>query len=125
MFFSGSYDKTVKCWDANSLRSACDVELPTKCRTLALSDAATTHSLVAIGSDDNVVRLWDPASNAIAHTLSGHRGSVHAIEWLRSNEHALATGGAEGDVRLWDIRSAGAYMILDRHNTQPLSLIHI
>ena len=119
MFFSGSYDKTVKCWDANSLRSACDVELPTKCRTLALSDAATTHSLVAIGSDDNIVRLWDPASNAIAHTLSGHRGSVHAIEWLRSNEHALATGGAEGDVRLWDIRSAGAYMILDRHNTQP------
>jgi len=123
VFFTGSYDGAVKCWDANCLRVATETELATKCRAAELSARATSHSLVAIGSDDDVVRLWDPASNVIAHTLSGHRGSVHAIEWSRSNEYALATGGAEGDVRLWDIRRAGAYMILDRHNTQATARV--
>jgi len=123
VFFTGSYDGRVKCWDANCLRAATETTLASKCRAVALSARATSHSLVAIGSDDDIVRLWDPVSNVIAHTLSGHRGSVHAIEWLRSNEHALATGGAEGDVRLWDIRRAGAYMILDRHNTQATARV--
>jgi DNA excision repair protein ERCC-8 len=119
MFFTGSYDGAVKCWDANCLAVASETTSEKKCRAVALSSRATTHSLVAIGSDDAVVKLWDPASNVIAHTLSGHRGSVHAIEWLASSEYALATGGAEGDVRIWDIRRAGSYMIFDRHNTQP------
>ena len=94
--FTGSYDGAVKCWDANCLRVATETELATSVAPRA-GARATSHSLVAIGSDDDVVRLWDPASNVIAHTLSGHRGSVHAIEWSRSNEYALATGGAEGD----------------------------
>lgn len=55
MFFFGLYDKMVKCWDVNSLCLVCDVELSTKCRTLALSDAATTYLFVVIGLDDNVV----------------------------------------------------------------------
>ena len=118
-FFTASYDHVVKFWDANALVVASEVDVGSKCRTLALSERATARALVAVGSDDDGVKLWDPAANVIAHTLSGHRGGVSAIDWLRSSEYALATGGAEGDIRLWDIRRAGAYMIFDRHNTQP------
>mmetsp|Transcript_4795 Transcript_4795/g.15998 ORF Transcript_4795/g.15998 Transcript_4795/m.15998 type:complete len:544 (-) Transcript_4795:147-1778(-) len=118
MFFTCGFDAAVKCWDANSLLEASALELEAKCHALALSSISTSHALVAIGTDDAVVRLWDPGANVIAHTLSGHRGSVRAIDWALSSEYQLATGGAEGDVRVWDIRRAGAFMILDRHNTQ-------
>lgn len=41
--------------------------------------------------------------NVIVYMFLGYCGSVYVIEWLRSNEYALVTGGVEGDVRLWDI----------------------
>lgn len=117
-FFTAGFDGCAKFWDANTLCHVSELTLESKCRALASSEIASTHALVAIGTDDAVVRLWDPGASVVAHTLSGHRGSVRAMDWATSNEFQIATGGAEGDVRVWDIRRAGAFMILDRHNTQ-------
>ena len=39
-----------------------------------------------------------------------------AVHWLPGSEWVLATGGGEGAIRLWDIRRAGAFMVLDLEN---------
>lgn len=48
--------------------------MPGKVYRTAMSSLATSHMLIAAGTEDVQVRLCDMASGAFAHTLSGHRG---------------------------------------------------
>lgn len=50
-------------------------KMPGKVYSTAMSSLATSHMLIAAGTEDVQVRLCDIASGAFAHTLSGHRGN--------------------------------------------------
>lgn len=43
---------------------------------------------------------------------------VMTVEWSTSSEWVLATGGCDGAIRLWDIRRAGCFLVLDQTQTQ-------
>ena len=61
--------------------------------------------LLATGSGDGTVRLWDPATGApVGDPLTGHTGRVTAVAFgpLPDGRVLLATGGRDGTVRLWD-----------------------
>lgn len=64
------------------------------------------------------VQLCDIVSGGFTHSLAGHRAAVWAVAWSPSNEWQLATGGCDGQLRLWDIRRAGPLHIFDQHDTQ-------
>lgn len=51
-------------------------KMPGKVYRTAMSPLATSHMLIAAGTEDVQVRLCDIASGAFAHTLSGHRGMM-------------------------------------------------
>ena len=87
-------------------------------RSAAGSSLAESHALVAVGTGQPQVRLCDPNSGNVTHTLTGHREAVWATRWMRGSEWVLATGGNDGDVRLWDIRRAGTFMRLDASNAR-------
>jgi len=137
-FFTGSFDGTVGLWDTNHGTRVTSVSfigsepsVDGKVYAIAVvpsdddrSDAPHTgavsrnfggaaHGLVACGTGDPRVRLWDPVSGAITHVLAGHRGAVWAAAWARGSEYVLMTGGGEGQVRVWDVRTAGALASLD------------
>lgn len=38
--------------------------------------------------------------------LKGHTGPVYALRWSPRNEFNLASGGADGVIRMWDVRKA-------------------
>jgi hypothetical protein len=48
--------------------------MPGKVYKTAMSTLSTSHTLIAVGTEDVQVRLCDITSGAFAHTLSGHRG---------------------------------------------------
>lgn len=50
--------------------------MPGKVYGTSMSSVATTHMLIAAGTEDVQVRLCDIASGAFTHTLSGHRGKM-------------------------------------------------
>lgn len=57
------------------LQVALQFNMPGKVYAIAMSTIATTHMLVAAGTEDERVRLCDLATGACTHTLSGHRGT--------------------------------------------------
>ncbi|KAJ4701616.1 DNA excision repair protein ERCC-8 [Melia azedarach] len=118
LFITGSYDHYVKVWDTNSTQVVMNFKMPGKVYRTAMSSLATSHMLIAAGTEDVQVRLCDIASGAFAHTLSGHRDGIMAVEWSSSSEWVLVTGGCDGAIRFWDIRRAGCFRVLDQSQSQ-------
>ncbi|CAI0464585.1 unnamed protein product [Linum tenue] len=118
LFITGSYDHYIKVWDTNSTQVVMNFKMPGKVYRAAMSPLATSHMLIAAGTEDVQVRLCDIASGAFSHTLSGHRDGVMTVEWSTSSEWVLVTGGCDGAIRFWDIRRAGCFRVLDQSRTQ-------
>lgn len=118
LFITGSYDHHINVWDTNTSQVVMNFKMPGKVYRTAMSSLATSHMLIAAGTEDVQVRLCDIASGAFAHTLSGHRDGVMSVEWSSSSEWVLITGGCDGAIRFWDIRRAGCFHVLDQSRSQ-------
>lgn len=118
LFVTGSYDHYVNVWDTNTTQVVMNFKMPGKVYRTAMSSLATSHMLIATGTEDVQVRLCDIGSGAFSHTLSGHHDGVMTVEWSTSSEWVLVTGGCDGAIRFWDIRRAGSYLILDQSQSQ-------
>lgn len=118
LFITGSFDHFINVWDTNTAQVEMDFRLPGKVYGIAMSSIATSHMLIAAGTEDVQVRLCDIASGAFTHTLSGHRDGIMAVEWSNSSEWVLMTGGCDGAIRFWDIRRVGCFLVLDQSQSQ-------
>jgi sterol desaturase/sphingolipid hydroxylase (fatty acid hydroxylase superfamily) len=99
---TGSYDQTVKVWDAETGREV--VTLRGHAGPVYAVAASPGGRQVVSGSADGTVRVWDTATSREALTLSGHTGAVTAVAISADGEH-IVSGGRDGSVRAW---SAGA-----------------
>jgi WD40 repeat protein len=63
------------------------------------------ESLVAFGSEDDFIRLWNTSSLQFSK-LSGHYGDGLSVAISRDGKY-LASGSSDGKIRLWDLE-AGA-----------------
>lgn len=60
--------------------------------------------MLASGSEDYSVKLWDVRSGKELRTLSGHGDKVIAVAFSPDGR-TLASGGNDGTIRMWDISS--------------------
>src|SRR6266849_285299 len=58
-------------------------------------------SLLASGSHDQTIRVWNPADGKPIRELKGHTGIVDSIAFSPDGK-LLASGSADKTVRLWD-----------------------
>lgn len=121
VFFTGSADGAVRIWDANAGRPACTVSAGSPCLSAAMSPAASTRHLLAVGTASGSVRLCDPVSALWPISLPSHSGGVYAMAWMLHSEHLLATAGADRQVHLCDIRRPGVLARLDLNRTASAS----
>lgn len=61
-------------------------------------------SFLAVSSSEGLIPLVDLRYGSTAHRLRGHTGFVLACKWSPSDEHMLATAGADTAIRMWDVR---------------------
>lgn len=111
LFATGALDATVQLWDANTASVVSTFALPGNVHCVSFNSCG---SLLAAATTDSAVQLIDPAGGTALHVLQGHQGAVRAVTWLPHTDYFVITGGADGAVRVWDIRRAGTCMVLDR-----------
>ncbi len=67
---------------------------------------------IATGGGDKTVRLWDVATGALKHTLTGHTGGVNSVAFSPDGK-TIASG--DGTVRLWDVATGALKHTLTGH----------
>jgi DNA excision repair protein ERCC-8 len=112
-FLSSSYDATLKLINTESFTPAASFELDAAIYSHDMSPNGS-HYLVACGTRMAMVRLVDLRTSAAVHSLPGHSGAVLDVRWSPKKEHILATAGADGSIRLWDVRRSSPQLgVLD------------
>lgn len=129
MFVSSSFDHTVKIWDTNELTPAHVFDMDNRVYSFDIcghsNNNVTASALVAVASDQPFLRLLDLRASSSAHTLHGHKGKTLSVQWHPQNPNLLASGGFDGEVKIWDIRRSKSCLCrLDmlRTSTNELSL---
>ncbi|KAK9112015.1 hypothetical protein Scep_019534 [Stephania cephalantha] len=89
LFITGSFDHYINVWDTNTTQVVMNFKMPGKVYRTAMSSAATSHMLIAAGTEDVQVRLCDIASGAFTHTLSGHRGMTTCFQGTTSKSFPI------------------------------------
>ncbi len=70
--------------------------------------------VLASGSYDKTVRLWDLSDNSLLATLQGHKDQVFRIDYSPDGE-SLASCSGDGTVIIWDVATQQQRMILAAH----------
>ena len=71
--------------------------------------------LLASGSSDHTIRLWDVKTGEVKDILQGHTASVNSLTF-DSKGVRLVSGSSDGTIRLWDVKSGELLRTLEGHS---------
>ncbi|KAF8534300.1 hypothetical protein BDD12DRAFT_983947 [Trichophaea hybrida] len=77
--------------------------------------------VLASGSNDKTVKLWDPLTGVLRVTLEGHSGGVSAVAFS-PNGQILASASHDKTVRLWDPSTGVSRAILEGRSDEVLAV---
>ncbi|KAJ1766559.1 hypothetical protein IW140_006163 [Coemansia sp. RSA 1813] len=108
MFSTSSFDHTLRVWDTATMAEACQFDLESRIYCHRMSPTGA-HALIAAANESAYVRLCDLRMASAVQQLFAHQGGGGtAVAWSPHQPYALATGGADGMLKLWDIRQSGS-----------------
>jgi small GTP-binding protein len=119
MLASGSDDKTVKLWEAQSGKLLRTLEGHRDAvGSLAFDPQGAT---LASGSYDATVKLWETLNGKLFRTLEGNQGSIYCVAFDPQGG-TLASGSTDHTVKLWEARSGKLLRTLKGHQGPVMSV---
>ncbi len=123
---SGSNDWTMRLWDVSTGECLKTFQGHSSwIYSVAFSPASlveeSSHQLapqdniLASGSHDQSVRLWDVRTGECLRTFQGYSNQVYAVAFSPRGD-TLASGGHDQSVRLWDVRTGECLRIQGHSN---------
>ena len=106
---SGSYDRTLRIWDAKNgevratLTGHADL-------IMAVAWSPKGELVASAGYDE--VRVWNVASGATVRNYTAHAGAVRAVAFSPDGK-TLATAGDDKIVRLWNLEAVNEHITLE------------
>jgi DNA excision repair protein ERCC-8 len=121
-FISSSFDHSLKVWSVRLASVNVHFEFNARIYSHAASPIAGS-TVVACATHHSSVRLVDLRTRSIAQSLPASGGAILDVCWSPRHERVLASGHADGKVRIWDTRrTAGPIGQLDMEDS--LGIIH-
>jgi parallel beta-helix repeat protein len=77
--------------------------------------------LLASGSYDNTIKLWEVASGREVRTLTGHTGDVTSVAFSPDGR-LLASGSVDDTIKLWDVATGREVRTLSGHTSDVNSV---
>ncbi|OCH91837.1 WD40 repeat-like protein [Obba rivulosa] len=104
---SGSLDRTVRIWDAETGRALGDPLTGHEGGVWSVAFSPDGRHVIS-GSSDGTVRIWSAATGtAVLAPLKGHTDTVYSVAFSPDGQH-IASGSDDGTVRLWDAETGSA-----------------
>ncbi|GAA6023731.1 hypothetical protein JCM10207_000238 [Rhodosporidiobolus poonsookiae] len=120
---SAGFDRKIKLWDVGEGRNSGTpvVELPSP--PASVYSLGTTHSgsLIAAGTPERVVRVWDPRSRKQVSRLGGHTDNIRAVI-LSDDGKWLLSASSDSTVKLWSLSAQKALHTFAHHASSVWSL---
>ena len=135
---SGSYDRTVRLWNPQTgkclkvLRghssSVWSVAWSPALSTSELTNPELTNpeltnpespsmGMLATGSYDRIVRLWNPETGQCLKLLQGHSNLIWSVAWSADGK-TLASGSDDQTIKLWDVNTGQCIKTLQGYSNQ-------
>ncbi|WP_026732990.1 serine/threonine-protein kinase [Fischerella sp. PCC 9605] len=119
---SASFDRTIRLWDLSPLHTEVGRKFK-NCPCYSLLGHAWAvltvafspdGNILATGSDDNTIKLWQVNTGQIISTLLGHSWSVLAVAFSPNGE-TLISGSRDNTVKLWKVSTTEEIATLTSH----------
>ena len=132
-FVSGGADKVLKLWHVShqrlkesedsgtilSLGSFCSVRAHNK--DINSVDVSPNDALIASGSQDSAIRLWNTSDLTSVGELSGHKRGVWCVRFSPVDK-CLASAAGDRTVKIWSLVDLSCLRTMQGHTSSVLSL---
>ena len=112
---SGSYDKTIKIWDAAT--GMCLRTQEGHSESILSVSYSPDGKYIASGSRDKTIKIWDAATGMCLRTLEGHSGDIDSVCYSPDGKY-IAGGGGWNDktVKIWEAATGECLRTLEGHS---------
>jgi WD40 repeat protein len=109
---SGSWDNTIKVWDAATGDELMTLRGHKECvKSVAFGPDGKR---IASGSNDTTIKVWDSATGTELMTLRGHGNWVDSIAFSPDGKRIIS-GSADHTIKIWDAATGTELMTLRGH----------
>ncbi|KAI8981146.1 U3 small nucleolar RNA-associated protein [Trametes punicea] len=129
LLVSGSQDRTAKVWEVDYVTSSAGVRgelrLLGTCkghkRGVWCVRFGRAERVLATGSGDKTVKLWNLDDFTCVKTFEGHTNSVLRVDFLNAGMQ-MVSSASDGLVKLWNVRDEECAATMDNHEDKVWAL---